>query len=249
MPEKTVDPDQKAVRNPVVLNTAKDRRRALSRWNDRLWQFFREAILRRRQPATHAYRYFCKLLATEYKEGDECLSIAVSSVGVSPRDVGNTILMLAYSLHQEMEARVLVIDTVFTDLEDTLSKRFRSDQQAGFFQVVQNPDADPRSMVLPTAEEGVFIMPSGIDGSAGFQRQRTVLLERFLQEMGSEYDYLLFLQGDILADTRYMSLAERVGLNLFIAEENRTLLGDLREREALYAANGIEQVRYLLLPA
>ena len=247
MPDNAVTPGSpgKAIASLSPVKTGKG---TLAGRIGRLREFIATRILRRQHHPSHSYRYFCKELAQNYKVDGQALTVAVSAVEVRPADVGDVVLFLAYTLRHELDARVLVVDSAFSAGDNSLSRRLAADGQDGYFQVMAGVSPDYRSLVLPTAIDGVMFLPSGERSGVRSLPQKSDTMGLFLKEACTEYDFLLFMQGDVMTDTRYMSLAENVQLNLLLAEENRTLASSLRDRELLYTANGIDRLRFVLLP-
>lgn len=213
--------------------------------SNKLYNFINKKILGKSSYPSLKYRYFCKLLEKDFQNRDGATLIAVSPIckRSAARDL---LLFLGYSLSNELNARVLLVDTVFENGSDSLSARLNSKSRDGFLQFISSDDRSLDDMIEKTAIKNVFFLPSGANEETVRLIMEPEKLAKACRELALFVDYVIFLQGDLRVDTRYISLSYLVDLNLLLVEENATLLSDIDECQKLYDDNNISDYKLLM---
>ncbi|MEM7363052.1 MAG: hypothetical protein AAF525_03455 [Pseudomonadota bacterium] len=235
--------DSTTTQAPSTTNTGS------RRFTDRVqnvWERMKRRLLGQRRHASLSYRYFCKLLEREFSDMERGTTLAISSL-CREKQATNLILFLGYSLASELNARVLLVDTSLRG-EHSMSSLLGADQTGGYLQLISGDEvSDPQQYIRATEVGGVSLLPSGLTG----QSWRTIIdqkrLAGLLGDLSERFDFVIFQQGDISSDTRYMLLSEKADMNFCLVEENRTLMSDLDSCERLYRENQIEDLKLLLI--
>tara|TARA_Y100001001_G_C7934399_1_gene283246 strand:- start:245 stop:931 length:687 start_codon:yes stop_codon:yes gene_type:complete len=197
--------------------------------------------------ASVSYRYMCKSIQRELKHVDpeRAKMLALSSMP-TPVFAVNLALFLGFSLASELNAKVLLIDSVVRQSDDTLSDKLGLNSEKGFFQLCTQADTDALSLCQNTEVASVDVLPSGQFEFANAVILDHRLLDLQLAALSNHYDYLIFTQGDIREDTRYMAISERVDLNLLVVEENRSFMHDIDELHRLFRDSELDNLKLVM---
>ena len=220
------------------------RGRTLARW----FRGIREVLLRGAEPASIAYRRMARLIDREFgTQGEAGACLAFASPDSDDAGAG-ALLMLAYCLRTELEARVLLIDARLKDKEGGLSGRLGLAGSPGFAEVIAGGIEGREQLIAGTAVSGVDILPAGDpDGRATPMDHDN--LRRLVAAARSRYRYVLLQVSSPLRDTRAVLTALEARAVFLIVEENRTFVSALDECRKVLVDNGAPDVRVVVAGA
>ena len=214
-------------------------------YNNKISSLINKILFRKPSYPSLRYRYFCKLLEKDFVDTKGATLLAVSPI-CKPKFAINFALFLGYSLSNELNARVMLVDTNFSMSRNSLTARLNARNREGFFQLVQGESDSLVDKVLETSVKNVFLLPSGANKAT----VRSVIdhdrLAQICEEAKTMVDYVIFVQDDIRADTRYVSLSYLINMNLLLIQKNSTLLSDIDECQKLYQDNDINQYKLIM---
>ena len=204
--------------------------------------------MRDAEPASIAFRRMARLIDREFgarEEAGACLAFA----SPDSDDTGaGALLLLAYCLRSELEARVLLVDARLKDKAGGLSGRLGLATSPGFAEIVAGGFEGREDLIAGTAVSGVDFLPAGDpDGRATPLDHDN--LRRLVAAARSRYDYVLVQVSSPLRDTRAVLTALEAGAVFLIAEENRTFLSALDECRKVLLDNGAPDVRVVVAGA
>lgn len=199
--------------------------------------------------ASVSYRYLCKSIETELRGHENNTKLlAVTFVDhISPAT--ELSMFLGFSLASELEAKVLLIETLIKPKESSLQDKLSpSHCDNGFLQLVSSElgiDAID-TVITNTAIKGVDFLPSGASDKSSSTILKKDQLNQLIEKLSESYDYLVFLQDDIRSDTRYMMVSSAVHLNFLVLEENRSFLHDVKECEKRFKESELNNLRLII---
>ncbi|TPV55454.1 hypothetical protein FJ444_17305 [Aestuariibacter sp. GS-14] len=214
---------------------------------ERLNSFLVHKLTGKPKYASVSYRYMCKSIQRELKHVslDRAKMLALSGMP-TPAFAVNLALFLGFSLASELNARVLLIDSVVRHPDDTLSDKLGLIGEKGFFQLCTQSEIEALSLCKNTQVKSVDVLPSGQFEFASAVILDHGLLDQQISKLSQHYDYLIFTQGDIREDTRYMAISERVDLNLLVVEENRSFMHDIDELYRLFRDSELDNLKLVM---
>jgi len=210
-------------------------------WSSKL----RDRRSRTREPASRSYRYLSRLIERDFERQDRGTCLAFFSID-SDRICADALLMLAHSLRSELGGAVLIIDGSVKTSSGGISERMGLVGLPGYSDLMRGPIADQPLAVHHSAVEGVDVLPVGtVTGTtAVIDRAQLRLL---LDTARSQYRHVLLQIGSVLSDTRYLVAATQANGVFILASENETLMRSLDESQRLLRANGVQQIRVVVV--
>ena len=214
----------------------------LGRWLRRL----RAVLLGTRRPASRSYRYMSRLIEREFPVGESgvCLAFTSSDTDQTTTDA---LLMLAYCLRNELDSRVLIIDSRLKDPAGGLTGRLGLLDAPGLVEILREGPAGHEAMIRPTAIAGVDVLPVGgprAGASIPLDRER---LRGLLDAAKARYDHVLVGVGSVLQDTRHVLAVAEADAVFILAHENKTFLESLDNCRHQLLSNGVADVRVLVM--
>jgi Mrp family chromosome partitioning ATPase len=197
-----------------------------------------------RQPASRSYRYLARQLAAELKHQDRPAQVAVTSPSTLDESTG-AVLMLAYCLQDELDAKVLIVDATLGHAGAGACLGFQD--APGFMDAVYSEKYDADALVHPTTRRGIAVLPAGMPPAVGFSPLRAEKVQGVLAKAGQSFDYLLIQQGSVLEDTRYILLASQADITLVLVEERVTLLEELENYQRVLADHDVANARVIMV--
>lgn len=203
----------------------------------------RDAMSRKREPASRSYRYLAHLIERAYPRGEGGTALAVCCTDGDAL-AGDMVLMQAYCLQSEIGASVLMIDARARDVGGGISDRLGLESQPGYADMLLRGGADLDALVRRSGVDQVDVLPQGSgNGSVVVHRAH---LSALIAHAKTRYDYVLLQLGSVIADTRNLVTATHADAVLLIAREDQTLMRELAATQELLEANGVEDVRVVL---
>lgn len=133
------------------------------------------------------------------------------------------------------EKRVLLVDT---DLrKPTVHKLFKLRNTVGVTSLLANPDVALQEAVVPTAVDGLFVLPSGPVPPNPSELLGSKRMDALLEEMKKHFDLIIFDTPPLIAVTDAQVMASKVDGALFVIHT-----GVAKKEEALKAKELLELV-------
>ncbi len=198
----------------------------------------------KKELASRTYRFLARQLAKDVAGVEGTPKIVFSSTG--SLELGSEILlMLAYFLQDEFPCKILLIDGTFRD--GGISSRVGIASQLGFMDYLcDEPGCQPESLIVPTGNKNVFVIPSGSSPGVSPQLVARDQIASRLNTLARGFSYLIIQQGRIVNDSRYLVFNEIADLVLLHAVERKTRQGDLEICQKVYEDHAIHGVRLVL---
>ena len=206
---------------------------------------FLDAISRRK-PASVSYRYLARQLAARFEASGRNPCIVFSSAD-SLEASCDVLMMTAYFLHDELGARVLLVDGSLTD--GGVSDRFGYAGEAGLIDYFCESGDTLNDCFKPTANPGVYVLPAGKMPNQGRPAVRSQSVQVLLDNLSEQFDYVLIQQGLVTLDTRYMVFAQLADLVLLYTEEGGTLVNEYEACQKIFRDYQIQNVGLVMLEA
>ena len=209
-------------------------------------EFFREFLdaITRRKPASISYRYLSRQLAARFTSNERAPCIVFSSAD-SLETSCDVVMMIAHYLHDELEARVLLVDGSLTS--GGVSDRLGYADKAGLIDYFCESGDNLDGHFQPTANPGVFVLPAGRVPNKGRPVVRTGAVKSLLDDLSARFDYILIQQGSITLDTRYMVFAQQADYVLLYTEEGGTLVSEYEASQKIFRDYNIENIGFVML--
>ena len=153
----------------------------------------------------------------------------------------NGALGLAYSLGEELRHPVLLVDACPSRPE--ISGLLSCSDLPGWTNLLQEPERDWQSTVLPTSSECVRFLPAGTARNNPPAPDET---QRRLKAAEQQYDFVLLFGGAVLDDLTGLALVPHVACVLLLVSEDETLTEDLRAAQEALALCKARNVRLVL---
>lgn len=210
----------------------------------RIWiKDFLDAI-NRKKPASIDYRYLARQLTGQFAESEKNPCIVFSSVD-SLEASCDVLMMIAYYLHDELEARVLLVDGSLTS--GGVGDRFGYAGEPGLIDYFCESGDTLDDNIKPTSTPGVFLLPAGKMPKEGRPVVRSESVKALMEKLNSQFDFVLVQQGPVTLDTRYMVFARLADLVLLYLEEGSTLASELEASQKIFRDYQIQNVGFILL--
>ncbi len=183
--------------------------------------------------ATQSYRRLALQLDFDLgkkEKGHSLMLTAPDSAGITCEAT----LELAHFLAAELGHRVLLVDGSFG--VGGISALLGHEASPGLMDLPRDGTGVLGNAVVPTGQEGVFLLAAGRPGPDGAVPIRTDELRAVLEAGCAKFDYVLVPSCPILRDPRCLVFPSLVDLVLLLAVEGKTFLDDLdASRRALTA--------------
>lgn len=194
-------------------------------------------------PASRSFRFLALQLERE-KQGLPWGMAMVVTTPSSSRLSINTSLLLSNALRAELGAKVLLVDASFDQQGVSLTSRLGLAGVVGFSDNLCGRSIDETSPCA-TALPNIYCLPFGNCGvSCGVVNE--TILNAFFEAMRVEYDFVIFHQGSVTKDTRYLKTSKKVDVNLLVCEEGMTLMSEVDNTKLLLEENKIENMRLVI---
>ena len=197
-----------------------------------------------RDPAPLAYRFMARNIERTFAHEEAGVCLPFSAPDGDAISTG-AMLMLAYALRTELDARVLLLDArpVARDSTEGLTGRLGLASAPGFYEILREGFADNAHLVQPTSVEGVDCLPAGGPQGGASATLDRVRLRSLVETLAQSYDYVLVQVGSILGDTRNLVAVGELGRVVLVAHENRTMMKTLDECLKVLLDHGVGDVR------
>lgn len=200
--------------------------------------------IRRRKPASISYRYLARQLAARFEASERNPCIVFSSAE-SLEASCDVLMMIAYILHDELGARVLLVDGSLT--AGGASDRFGYAGEAGLIDYFCESGDTLNDCFRPTANPGVYVLPAGKMPKQGRPAVQFQSVKTLLEKLSEQFDYVLIQQGSITLDTRYLAFAQLADLVLLYTEEGGTLVDEYEACQKIFRDYQIQNVGLIML--
>jgi len=197
----------------------------------------------KKELASRSYRFLARQLAKDVAGVEGAPKIVVSSTG-SLELSSEILLMLAYFLQDEFRCRILLVDGTFR--QGGISHRLGIANPLGFMDYLCSKDCQPETLIVPTGNKNVFVMPSGSGLSMDQQLVERDQISARLNRASRSFAYVIVQQDRILNDSRYLVFNEIADLVLLHAVEQKTRQNDLELCQKVYEDHSIHGVRLVL---
>jgi len=214
-------------------------------FNDRPWYGeLLDTLVRSNEPASRTYRYMARLLEREFGADSAGRALALLEVDDERSAVEST-LMLAHSLHAELDVEVLLVDTRLKQKGRGLSAQLGLLGSPGFAELISGAATSIAKCVVPTRLPGVYLLPCGVAPPSGMQDRRALL--SLVSEARGRFRWVLLQVGSVLSDTRYLLTAMQADAVFAVATEQKTRMTDLERCDELLRDNGVGGLRVVLV--
>lgn len=160
----------------------------------------------------------------------------------APNAGKSTIAANLASTFASKEKRVLLVDT---DLrKPTVHKLFKLRNTVGVTSLLANPEVVLQEAAVPTAVEGLFVLPSGPIPPNPSELLGSKRMDALLEEMKKHFDLIIFDTPPLIAVTDAQVLARKVDGTLFVIRSGVT-----RKEEMIKAKELLELVGAKVLGA
>lgn len=164
---------------------------------------------------------------------EELRTLVVTSA--APSAGKSTVAANLASTFASKEKRVLLVDT---DLrKPTVHKLFKLRNTVGVTSLLANPDVALQEAVVPTAVDGLFVLPSGPVPPNPSELLGSKRMDALLEEMKKHFDLIVFDTPPLIAVTDAQVMASKVDGTLFVIHT-----GVGKKEEALKAKELLELV-------
>ncbi|RZJ14351.1 MAG: hypothetical protein EOO54_19400 [Haliea sp.] len=197
------------------------------------------------ESAALPYRFLSRMIEREFPCRDTGVALALCAPDGDQVST-NVILMLAYCLHQELDASVLVIDACTGELGGGVSERLGMGAQPGLKEMLRTDPTGLDQLVQPLATPGVAVLPRGRDDGEP-TRALHHALPALLGQAKARHAYVLLQVSSVTSDTRSMVTATHADAVVLLAREHHTLMSTLRASEQLLRGNGAREIRAVVV--
>lgn len=143
---------------------------------------------------------------------EELRTLVVTSA--APSAGKSTVAANLASTFASKEKRVLLVDT---DLrKPTVHKLFKLRNTVGVTSLLANPDVALQKAVVPTAVDGLFVLPSGPVPPNPSELLGSKRMDALLEEMKKHFDLIVFDTPPLIAVTDAQVMASKVDGTLFV---------------------------------
>jgi len=215
---------------------------AVARWRQGL-RAVRPAGAMPHKPASRSYRYLARQLEGDLPIRDGGHVIVLSGACTAPVTV-ETALMLATAMTDELACTVLLIDEGLN--EGGLAERLGLGLLAGWRDLLRHPDREALRCVVHCGHPGLALLPAGEPATEKRPPASAERIGGLLDQLRGSFDYILLVQGPVIADSRHLVPATLAELVLLLVEENGTRFETLDACRQAFADRGVEDVRLLL---
>lgn len=191
------------------------------------------------------YRFLARMVEREFPCRDGGVALAFCAPDGDQVST-NVILMLAYCLHQELDASVLVIDACASGPGGGISGRLGLGSQPGLRELLRTDPSGLHQLVQPSAIPGVAVLPLGQEDGEP-TRALHHALPALLGQAKARHAYVLLQVSSVTTDTRSMVTATHADAVVLLAREHHTLMSTLKACEQLLRRNGAGEIRAVVV--
>ena len=197
-------------------------------------------------PASRSYRHLARRIDADLPRNDGGVSILFTSPD-SMKLTGETMLMFAYFMQDELGASVLLVDASLRS--DGLGSELNCADKHGFMDLIEDDGYQIDKLIQPTRHANVSVLPGGKpeEDGIGIVNLKPEKIRKFIDAACQRFDFVLIHQGSVLADTRYILVAEQVNFVLLLADEGHTFIDDLDTCIKKFKDHQINNIRMVLI--
>lgn len=194
--------------------------------------------------ASRSYRYLARQIARDLAVAEGGKAIVFTSL-TAPDINSEVLLMLAYFMQDELQARVLVVDATLRNTGVT--RLLQQETRPGMIeQLTGEPLNASKKIVAGLADGKISFIGVGNLKSNPIAYLSEDRVRGVIDDYKREYDYVILQQDYIQEDTRYLLFARLADMVIMHLEERSTPIAKFEEAKNVFREHRIDKVKYIL---